>query len=157
MHGTETGLHEALSEMRNCVVRDELRRLIEKESAGIERQKERFEIIFAFLKEVPAGPPSDVVQYMTRVWSAVQDKYGGSEISDSMMIMLNHALSLYLIHMHQKAIHYSDELGYSAVSRILKRSMQTERELAERLKEFENGIELPGQGLLADTTCQFPN
>ncbi|ELR71611.1 hypothetical protein C900_02419 [Fulvivirga imtechensis AK7] len=137
MHGAEKELCETLPKLKDSVLALDLREFIEKEAAEKKKQQGQLEIVFALLREEPSRIYDDVVHYLSQAKDHLTEKYGRNEVSDSLMIVFNHAISIYLINMHQKAISYSSVLGYNEITRILKRSLHVEMEMKEKLRMLE--------------------
>lgn len=135
LHWAEKELYETLPKLKPKIITSDLKKFIEKETEEKKTQQDRLEIILALLKEEPSGISASVGRHLKNIQ---REQKNAGKISDSLMIILNHAITVYLINMHQKAICCSAALGYKEVTRILRRSLHTEMGMAEKLRSLEN-------------------
>jgi ferritin-like metal-binding protein YciE len=101
------------------------------------KQHQRVEGVLAVLKENPEGVTSDVAQYLNNVRTDLIEQCNTPELSDMILVKLNRAITIYLMSLYQQSITYSVELGYDMITRILRRSLQREKDIDQRLQVLE--------------------
>lgn len=138
IYDAEKELSETLPKIKAEVAANDLKEFFSLETEEKKKQQMRIEMLLTLLKAEPSTTCSDdMVKYLASTKSKLGEKHGNSDISDHMMVTLNHALINYIVNIHEEAIKWSKRLGYHEITRMLKRSIQEERELTVKLCAME--------------------
>lgn len=138
IYEAERELSQTLPKIKNEINSPALKEFISAEVDEKKKQQMRLEMLFVLLKEEPSATCSDdIVKYLISTNSVLREKYGSNDASDHMTITLYQALINYIVNIHKEAIKCSDALGYDVISRMLKRSLEEERKLSQKLEYLE--------------------
>lgn len=149
IYDAEMELSETLPQMKDEVTAPDLKQFFSTETEGRKRHQMRFEMILRLLKEEPSNANcDDMVKYLVSTKKGFSEKYGNGNTTDHMMVTLYYALINYMINIHEEAIKCSKSLGYDTITRMLKRFLREESELAEQLRMLEKSHPLPEQNVM---------
>ncbi|MBL6448745.1 DUF892 family protein [Fulvivirga sp. 29W222] len=141
---TEKELSETLPKIKDELTAPDLKEFFGTESEGKQKQQMRFEMLLRLLNEDPSSTSSnDIVKYLVSTQRKLKEKHGSSDTADHIIVTLYYALINYTINIHEEAIKCSTSLGYDIITRMLKRSIQKEGKLTEKLRILEKSHALP--------------
>ncbi|WP_276370803.1 DUF892 family protein [Chryseolinea sp. H1M3-3] len=131
LYDAELMFYNSLPELRALIHSPNVKDFIDEEIKEKKKQLQRLEGIFAVLNEKPEGGSNEVVR------TALKHQSINPELSQQIPIKLNRVVSSHLINAYQTAIIYAVQLKYEIVATILRRSLQREKDIGQRLETLE--------------------
>ncbi len=134
LYGAELIFYKSLPELKALIHSGNAMDFIDEETKEKKKQLQRLEGIFAVLTEKPDGGNDEVVQYIR---TALKQQRVNPELSQEIFIKLNRVVSSHLVNAYQTAIIYAVQLKHEIATRILRRSLQREKDIGQRLEALE--------------------
>lgn len=138
LYNTEKMLCDTLPLLKTKAFAMNVKDFIDEAIKEKKKQHQRVEGVLALLKENPEGVADEVAQYLNNIRKELIEQCSTPELSDMILIKLNRAITIHLISIYQRTITCSLELGYDMATRILRRCLQREKEIDQRLHVLEN-------------------
>jgi ferritin-like metal-binding protein YciE len=137
IHDAEKVLNVVLRKVKARAVAEHLKSLIDEVAEEKRSQQARLEGLFAIMGESPEGVADNVVRYLCGVKRNLLEECGDYELSDTIVIALNRAMTIHLIDSYRTTISWAINLGNPEIIRILRRSLLAETTIESKFGMME--------------------